>query len=416
MAGYSVNRISSTSRVFTLGVPTEWDSDSVGVTLTNSATIQKYSGKGSLAAEVTDGDEIVFNRNLTTDLPVDTACCVTTNDLGDSVRAFFWIKSSARLTVNFTCELIYPVTNSPYYAAQSTTSVGVVSGEWTLIMLDTPVAVPNDSYNYAISFLIAFNNIDGASADINISTPAAYGTLDFIKNPFLLSVYRQIPLYVREQDMLTELGNMQLARFLETLIIHQGEIYDLVRQIAYLDISQGKDVSDVFTLSKLVNPDVASVQYLLWLAQFTGSTIISPKTGVTPWVNLPTTWEGIDIIDDDDAAGFESVEWTELEQYDTSNVGNEAFLRWQVKYAYYGYAAGTRQAIEESIKRVLTGDKTLAYDITDPWEITLQTLQSETPDSSGVTIGQPVLPLLELAEPARPLGVKVLHQVQTSIP
>jgi len=415
MAGYSVNRISSTARVFTFGVPTEWDSDSAGVTLSTSTLVEKYSSRGSLTAQVTDGDEIVFNRDLATDLPIDNSCCVVAADIGDTIRAFFWVKTDARLQVDFTCELIYPVTHSPYSFSSSSTSLSVLSGEWTLVMLDSPLLVENDDYDYPISFTIAFSNIDGGSANIYISSPATYGTLDFINNPFLLKIYSQLPLYVREQDMLTGLGNRQLARFLETAIIHQGEIYDLVRQISYIDISQGKDITDSGTLSKLVDPDAALYRVLLWLSQFTGSTIINPTTGITPWVNIPATWEGIDQVDDDDPVGDESVQWTPLEEYNVSTPGLENFIRWQVKYGYYGYAAGTRQAIEESVKRVLSDTKTIGYTVTAPWQITIQTLQSETPDSGGITIGDPVLPLLELIEPARPLGVAVSHELQTTI-
>lgn len=417
MAGYSVNRISPASSRFTDSLSSDWVG--VGTTLSTSALVEKFTGYGSIAAQVTNGDLIVFNRDTTTDLPTDPTCCTTETDVGDTVIAFFWIKTDEIVTVELTCNLIYTVdVGAPYAAASSSEEIKLTTGEWQLVSISSPLEVPDDVYNYGISFNIEFSNIDASpgNANINISAPATYCFFDFLKNPALLDLYRLLPEYVRSQDNQTTIGNWQLARFIEAMIIHQGEIVDLIDSSIYLDISSGKDINDLNTLSTLVNPDVVLRKYTFWLAQFTGTSIINPTTGYTPWGNLPSTWEEIDQIDDDDPVDEESVEWASLEDFNIEPAGLDEFLRWQIKYGFYGYAAGTREALEQSVKRVLTGNKTIGYTVTSvPWEITIATLASETPDSAGVTLNTEMAEIVELLEPSRPLGVKVTHNLQSTI-
>lgn len=417
MAGYVTNRVCEPSRYFVNGVPATWNSDDT--TLSNSALIERYPGFGSLVATVTDDDLIVFNRDLTTNLPISPTCNTLIDDEGDGIIAFFWLRTDTRLTVNLKCNLIYPVSVGAEYIAstsETSTDISVESAGWTLISIPQPVEIVDSSYEYAISFDIEFTNIDGGLANIHISAPAAYAFFDFVNNPALLDLYRLLPEWIRVQDTQTTLGNWQLARFLEILIIHQGEITGLVDDIAYIDISQGKDETNPLSLSTLVEPSVVNRDYILWLAQFTGTRIVNPTTGYTPWNNIPEDWEGIDQIDDDDPEDEESVAWGSLEDFNIEPAGLDEFLRWQVGNGFYGYAAGTRNAIQKSVERVLTGTQSIGYSITTPpWVITVQTLASETPDSSGVTIGDSMPEILELMEPSRPLGVQIIHELVTSI-
>jgi hypothetical protein len=187
----------------------------------------------------------------------------------------------------------------------------------------------------------------------------------------------------------------------------------------YSDISEGKNELDTSTLSTLVDPIVVKREYMFWLAQFSGTKLLNPTTGLTPWVNLPETWQGIDLIDGEEAIppanpnSADAVGWSALQDYNTEPVGLDEFLRWQISTSYYGRNAGTQEALVEAVKRVLIDTKTVNYEILEPfdWTIRITTLKTETPDSSLVDIGGSVPEIVELLEPARPVGFKIIHSL-----
>jgi hypothetical protein len=79
-------------------------------------------------------------------------------------------------------------------------------------------------------------------------------------------------------------------------------------------------------------------------------------------------------------------EWIEVENYDRLRTDLQDILRWQVKFAYNGINGGTLEALENSVKRELTGDKfvNIRYRVqNNPWFIIVETKQTETP--TGVT-------------------------------
>lgn len=103
-------------------------------------------------------------------------------------------------------------------------------------------------------------------------------------------------------------------------------------------------------------------------------------------------------------------EWTEIERYDISASGLEDYWRFQIKTGYNGQNAGTTTAIEESVKWVLSGTKTVQitkHHTGDPWKIQIQTLEAETPNGAAEPTDNPVV--LRAISLAKPLGYKVNH-------
>ena len=84
----------------------------------------------------------------------------------------------------------------------------------------------------------------------------------------------------------------------------------------------------------------------------------------------------------------------------------DAFKRWQISTAYWGYKAGTREAFDGILDRYLTGTKYRTYTLND-FSISIKTLYDETP---WAAYGRS--PILEtLLEPARPAGYKLTVDV-----
>jgi hypothetical protein len=411
MAGYSINRIPATQRVFIPDVPNLWGfSDG----FLQSSTIEKYNKEGSLQATIQEGQSLFYNTNELAKNGVSDITSTSLEDVDDSISAFVWIKSDKPIIVDFSVHILYPegipATTS---AASSNQSISVTSGEWTLLRLYQPPVVPDDAYDYPLGFKIEVEDIEGgASAVVNISHPVIYGTLDFIDNPVIIDIMSRFPEFIRDQDANTELFPYQFIRFMEMATLHSGELYNLANGFIYQDISEGKNPADPSTLSTLVDPTVAPREYLFWLSQFSGTKIINPKTGFTPWVNLPDTWQGIDLIDEEESTE-DAASWKAIQEFNTEPAGLEEFLRWQVSTGFYGVRAGTKEAIIDSVKRVLLGTKTVNYEVLEPfnWTVKITTLKSETPDSALLDIGDEVLEILDLIEPARPIGLRVIHEL-----
>jgi hypothetical protein len=414
MAGYVLNRIPLLGRTFNEGVSSLWNA--TGTTLSKSVLISRFDNEGSLVAEVSSDDVIYFNKNSSTNLAISNSVSSNaTTEVGDSFAVGFWIKSDAALSLTFSVELLLPNQFGITLPKQKKSETfSITSGEWSFIQLENRVTVPDDEHQYPISFNIDFRDIfDASTANINVSHPLITASLDFVNNPMLLDFYRKIPEFYRNQDSLgTEAPYpWTLARFLEMCIIHQGEMLQIIDDSIYDDISDGKNPEDPTTLSTLVDPTVASRENIFWLAQFSGTKIINPTTGVTPWNNLPATWQGIDDLDGIPVTDNDIAPWDVIQDSDPEPAGLDEFLRWQVQYGYYGVNAGSKEAVIESVKRVLTGTKAITYSTPSAWNILIETKKTETPDSSLIPLGDPVLEVLELMEPSRPLGCLITHEL-----
>lgn len=418
MAGYSINRIPETQRVFLDGIPSLWRAPSASEFIVDFQT-SKYLGQGSIKVTLPVYGSLIFNTATNGNNAESSSVSFFKSDIEDSATIFAWVKASRPVSLRLKASILFPpgvIAVGPY--ASASTSVNISSGEWTLIKLSNELFLQDDEYDYPVGFNFVVDATENnLPVTLHISSPCFYATLDFINNPAILDIASNLPEFIRQLD--TEQDKpYQLLRFLEAATIHTGELLSLIEGFIYSDISEGKDQNDLTTLSTLVDVLAVDRQYMFWLSQFTGTQLVNPTTGFTPWENLPknldgkTTWQELDLIDEIESAD-DAAPWQAIQDFNTEPEGIVNFLRWQISTSYYGINAGTRESIIESVKRVLTGTKTVNYQVLQPfnWTIKITTLKSETPDSSLIDIGEPVPEILELIEPTKPAGFLVLHEL-----
>ena len=147
------------------------------------------------------------------------------------------------------------------------------------------------------------------------------------------------------------------------------------------EISAKFEQNPAWANSTLVDAAYAKTEYQSWLAQFIGAKIIRS-----------ITVDGDELVADPDA-----------------------FALWQLENAYFGREAGTREALTETVKQILTGNK-VVYIIPGgiSFTVNIYTLTDETP---GVTNpGDTSQEVLAFAELTRPLGFTLNHEVFTELP
>ena len=157
--------------------------------------------------------------------------------------------------------------------------------------------------------------------------------------------------------------------FLEVATVGQADT-DSTRQIV------GSPVSD-FSESRMTNPNLMPEELIPWAAQFVGTNL---RDSVVVG--------GVDVVD--------------------STVD---FERWQLITKAYGQAAGSRQALKESAKLVLSDTKSvLVSPLNDGnrFEIMVRTLVSETPGNPVEGTSSPAV--LAVLQDAKPAGYTVLHE------
>ena len=157
--------------------------------------------------------------------------------------------------------------------------------------------------------------------------------------------------------------------YLEVATVGQADT-DSTRQIV------GSPVSD-FSESRMTNPNLMPEELIPWAAQFVGTNL---RDSVVVG--------GVDVVD--------------------STVD---FERWQLITKAYGQAAGSRQALKESAKLVLSDTKSvLVSPLNDGnrFEIMVRTLVSETPGNPVEGTSSPAV--LAVLQDAKPAGYTVLHE------
>jgi hypothetical protein len=110
---------------------------------------------------------------------------------------------------------------------------------------------------------------------------------------------------------------------------------------------------------------------------------------------------------------FDDDDLTVVSKYPTDEE-SEQFKRWQISSKYTGINSGSREAITESVRLGLTGDKVVAispnYNTKD-WRIHIRTLTSETPTDPLHPITGQSAEIVALAELAKPVGFYITHNI-----
>jgi hypothetical protein len=165
-----------------------------------------------------------------------------------------------------------------------------------------------------------------------------------------------------------------------------------------------------------LEPSVASLPALRWLAQLLGVRFYDPSTGTTSWINLEVgldqdgngpEWEEWESVPDTGDVGTD-VSWEEIEAFAPGVSGFEELIRWQVETAYFGLRGGTKESVLETVKKVLTGTKYAVTVDDTAWVIHVQTKQSETPDNTVIGAASPTIE--EIVANTIPAGFEFLHE------
>ena len=409
MSGYSINRIPENLRVFndTTVIAPAWDSNQME-TFAPTSSFSRYDNIGSIKCRMAS----FTNPWVRYDASVGgVAESITTLDEnGDLIEAFVWVKSTFPITINAAIDLEHLATST--HVVGETVSTRVDSPDWTLVRCGA-VEIPNSGFTYTTSIDIkfaGFNQTLAASNFFYISFPVIYSQSEFLANPSLMDIFLRLPEMIRESSLNEDLPSLSFIRFIEVMCSLRGSIFETISQITPRDISEGYDPADDTTKSILVDADVVSRRFAFWLAQFVGTRLINPQVSATPWGNMPSTWQGIDLIDSINTSG-DAVAWQELQDFLPEIFGLDEYYRWQIDTAYHGYAAGTIGAIKGAIQRVLTGTKEVNLTFFTPFTCLCTTKKSETPGSQLISIGSPVPEIVDIIEVSRPAGLVVTHQL-----
>ena len=145
---------------------------------------------------------------------------------------------------------------------------------------------------------------------------------------------------------------------------------------------------------------------------FNGQFIISDQNIVASTLE----W-GQGLADETTTSGTVSLvdqSWIEIESFRLDITNRIEFLRWQVENQYFGMRAGTLEALVETTKFYLTGNKTVNVFSKHqgvPFLIKIFTKTSETP---GGIEGEESAELVQALQAAKPAGFKIVHECNSA--
>lgn len=287
------------------------------------------------------------------------------------------------------------------------------SNKWNVLRSEYITVPTNRSIrNLGVFIEIVFDDtsLDNNESVAFLSYPSLISRLGATQNEIAAASYLLLPEVFLTNDSRNELDDARLYRIMD--VMSYGAFINslLADAFRYVDTAEGYDVNDLSTYSILVSPVVAPLPILYWLSQFisTKRDFVQPTS--TPWSALPETWQGyIDTLDEN---ADTEVSWTEIETYSPSFTILESYLRWAITTGYVGINAGTIDAVTESVKKFLSGAKTVTIDKrpgNDPFTIKLYTLHTETPDSTG--IGGTSAAVTAAIQNSKSLGVYIEHEI-----
>lgn len=362
-------------------------------TLAATGEKQKYSGLNSLKL-VPAGTGAMRLRISGVQIPNEFTVA--------SYRAGIWIASKDDVIADVT---LYTTTSLGNASSTATEKIhGVHINRWTFVSVEQTQRSVQTGQFATISFDIKFHdegNVSALSSEFIYVTAPIISSNDYIYLDYATGeTYLRLPEYLRTADENQSDPQYPLYRFIDVLNHSTSDVATKWWDYAYFppfDVEEQKN-------SYLTDPYLADTNTLYWLARILGITIQNPPTGFTSWAALE---EGLDT----DASG--AAEWDEWEapgdwaslEGESPDINNfEDELRWQVATAIYGINAGTSNALKIAAQRALTGTKQVTVvplHTGDPWHILVQTLTSETPDSSVMG---------DLLAGATPAGFQVTHQ------
>lgn len=283
---------------------------------------------------------------------------------------------------------------------------GVASPQWSIIR------IISDVFSYAIpAITLTVNILKNEDEDVYFSSPVLYPQMELFTKSFTLrQIGTLLPQFMVEDDLsTTEPIDMPLFRFIDVASVGLDSIITETLNSAYVDIIEGRDDNDPDTLSTFVDPRVAEVSNLVWLAKFVGT---KPITRFSYSQEVFTSPFELDISELDGADTLRLTSFSALNPPPLDAQAQLELLKWQLTTKNYGFNAGTTNSVIEAAKLMMIGEKTVTaiYDyVANPFEIELQTSWTETLGAEESQIGEPSPLLLEAVRRTKPLGVLLTH-------
>jgi hypothetical protein len=426
--GVTFNYIDESERLFLedsylqSSLSTLWTSDG---TLSADPVVYQDSDFGSLYLTPSSLENYVkFNywANPSTDIPSQYAVSPSI-DSGDFIEAFAWVRPSVNCTIyvkTVLTKVTFDLTSQQYELSTDPADVitgsegehiitlGVLDSERWHLLRAVPRLIP-ESGNYSVSLQMRVVFPTTTNAHLNISRPTIHTSFGISRNRFMQFVGQFMPeIFVAQDtaDFSTNEPTFPLMRFIDSITTVADDLQVKSEEFTYIDIATGFDETDSGTFSTLVDPNYCDGATLLWLAQFRGRQILvtyQPSTEGQSWVRFTLDDAVSGVLDDIAVLGSNS---SDIGLPD----GVDAYARWQVETGYYGHNAGTLEAMISAIKRLLTGAGVVNYTVSAN-AIHFTTSWTETYGSVIGDIGSSSELLLQIVEPARPLGMIVTHEL-----
>lgn len=262
-----------------------WSVTSGNATISSDANMLPIAGipNHSLLVTPTDTNPVTLTVNNVSS---------TTADRGDDFAFLFRIKGERNLGITTTLARV----SSTDSTSRTETAT---ANRWSIIR-GTPVDVPQVTATQAFSIAIEIE--DHEQTAFFISMPVAYMEYAFTRNSFLRECITLMPSVLLQSDSEQTYPSFPMSRMMDVGLGYAGLADQQRKHFRYRDIASGKDENDPDTLSGLVDAVAVDDDYVQWLSQFTGVTLLGSSTSTTAWGSLPSTWSGIQsTVDDTDS-------------------------------------------------------------------------------------------------------------------
>jgi hypothetical protein len=178
------------------------------------------------------------------------------------------------------------------YAPTKTTTASITSDpkNWTLIRSNRLFLV-DDGSSKSLTVTISGT---GANFSFYMTRPTLVASLAWLDNRYLMRTTNVMPEYIIDADQKAveagELPDFPFMRYMDVALAGHNDVLNDFFEFAYIDIEDGKDSTDVETLSQFVDPAAVRTEFFPWLLSVTGNDFSNPGLTSTPWGNLPSDW------------------------------------------------------------------------------------------------------------------------------
>ena len=254
-----------------------------------------------------------------------------------------------------------------------------VPGSWSTVWSEQLSVSSTNPSEFSVSISLTGHS----GSEIYLTLPVLVNDGGFYNNPFVQNARRNLPSFMWDMDKEQSYPQYPYYKLIHALTYYAGiasQMSSNFYRFSQSEISAQFSDSAPWASSILVDADYVSTEYQNWLAQFIGAKLIRS-----------ITYNGNELVADP-----------------------EEFSRWQLNNAYFGREAGTREALTNTVKQILSGNKVVyIFPGGTSFTVNIYTLLSETPGVASV--GDTSQEVLRFAELTRPLGFSFNHEVFTTL-